>query len=201
MKKAARGLAKRQAQGEELPSPENRVMLAEQKDEFGFPLARIVHTMDENATKLFHYELESGLRILRATRSVEAWFDPRPGFAHINGGAIMGTTASDSVTNSYGRNHDVGNLFIAGAGLFPTAGTVNPTFTLHALTLRTAEYIDRALGQRRRLVLSSRPRTTPAAYPLSFMHFRCIRQQDLGCQLLWKMASSPRRITGCISRI
>jgi choline dehydrogenase-like flavoprotein len=141
MKKAARGLAKLQAQGEEAPNPENRVVLADRKDEFGFPLARIVHAIDEEAMKLFSYELELGLRIMRATRAKEAWADPKPALAHIVGGTVMGKTAADSVTDSYGRTHDVGNLFIAGTGLFPTEGAVNPTFTLHAVTLRAAEYM------------------------------------------------------------
>jgi choline dehydrogenase-like flavoprotein len=45
------------------------------------------------------------------------------------------------VTNSYGQAHDLPNLFIGGAGLFPTSGGVNPTFTLHALAARSAEYL------------------------------------------------------------
>ncbi|PCJ33448.1 MAG: hypothetical protein COA93_07755 [Alphaproteobacteria bacterium] len=60
---------------------------------------------------------------------------------HIMGGTIMGDTAENSVTNSYGQCHDIDNLFIAGPGLFPTSGGVNPTFTVHALTLRSSEYI------------------------------------------------------------
>jgi choline dehydrogenase-like flavoprotein len=141
MKRAARGLAKMQGQAEEAPNPENRVVLADKKDEFGFPLARIIHAIDEEAMKLFHHENELGLRILRATRAKEAWTDPAPTFAHMIGGTVMGKTAEDSVTDSYGRTHDVGNLFISGAGLFPTEGAVNPTFTLHAVTLRAAEYM------------------------------------------------------------
>jgi choline dehydrogenase-like flavoprotein len=141
MKKAARGLATMQAQGEEAPNPENRVVLADRKDEFGFPLARIVHAVDEDVVKLFNYQVELGLRIMRATRAKEAWASPAPNFAHTPGGTIMGKTAEDSVTDSYGRTHDVANLFITGTGLFPTEGAVNPTFTLHALTLRTAEYM------------------------------------------------------------
>jgi len=46
-----------------------------------------------------------------------------------------------SVTNGYGQTHDFPNLFIAGSGLFPTSRAVNPTFTIHALALRAAEFI------------------------------------------------------------
>ena len=41
----------------------------------------------------------------------------------------MGTDASNSVTNSYGQTHELANLYIAGGGLFPTEGAVNPTNT------------------------------------------------------------------------
>jgi choline dehydrogenase-like flavoprotein len=141
MKKAARGLAKFQSQGEGVPNPENRVVLADRKDEFGLPLARIIHAMDENTTKLFNHEAELGLRIMQMTSAKQAWAKPTPDFAHICGGTVMGKTVADSVTDSYGRTHDIANLFIAGTGLFPTEGAVNPTFTLHALTLRTADYM------------------------------------------------------------
>jgi choline dehydrogenase-like flavoprotein len=57
------------------------------------------------------------------------------------GGAIMGREPQSSVTNSYGQTHDVANLFVAGNSLFPTSAAVNPIFTLHAVTLRAAEYI------------------------------------------------------------
>ena len=33
------------------------------------------------------------------------------------------------------------NLVIAGPGLFPTSGGVNPTFTVHALAARSAGYL------------------------------------------------------------
>jgi choline dehydrogenase-like flavoprotein len=68
----------------------------------------------------------------------EVWTGP-PGSMHIMGGTIMGTNAANSVTNSYGQLHDIPNLVVAGPGLFPTSGGVNPTFTVHALAARSAE--------------------------------------------------------------
>jgi hypothetical protein len=43
--------------------------------------------------------------------------------------------------DSYGFTHDVADLVVLGSSLYPTSGAVNPTFTLHALTLRTFEYL------------------------------------------------------------
>jgi choline dehydrogenase-like flavoprotein len=39
--------------------------------------------------------------------------------------------------------HGMTNLFVAGSSIFPTSGYANPTLTLLALALRTAEYIER----------------------------------------------------------
>jgi len=116
-------------------------VLADRKDEYGFPLARVLHSLDENSMKLFEHMRREGDRIVKATPAKETWTNAAPGLAHFLGGTVMGKSAKDSVTDSYGRTHDVPNLFIAGGGLFPTIGGVHPTFTLHALTLRTADYM------------------------------------------------------------
>jgi choline dehydrogenase-like flavoprotein len=57
------------------------------------------------------------------------------------GGTIMGTGASNSVVNSYGQTHEIPNLYIAGPGIFATAGASNPTYTIFALSLRGAEQL------------------------------------------------------------
>ena len=59
--------------------------------------------------------------------------------SHLHGGAIMGTDASNSVTNSYGQTHEVPNVWMAGPCVFPTEGASNPTFTIFALSQRGAE--------------------------------------------------------------
>jgi choline dehydrogenase-like flavoprotein len=51
------------------------------------------------------------------------------------------------VTDADGRSHDHRNLWFAGASLFPTCGTANPTLTIAALALRTAEAIKAAASQ------------------------------------------------------
>ncbi len=60
---------------------------------------------------------------------------------HLMGGTIMGTGASDSVVNSYGQTHEIPNLYLAGPGIFATAGASNPTYTIFALSLRGAEQL------------------------------------------------------------
>lgn len=61
------------------------------------------------------------------------------GAGHAVGTHTMGTSKDNSVVDSYQRSWDHSNLFIVGCGSFPTTGTANPTLTMAALALRTAE--------------------------------------------------------------
>jgi choline dehydrogenase-like flavoprotein len=53
----------------------------------------------------------------------------------------MGADAKNSIVNEYCQTHDVANLFIVGASVFPTMAGYPPTATVAALGYRTAEYI------------------------------------------------------------
>jgi choline dehydrogenase-like flavoprotein len=53
----------------------------------------------------------------------------------------MGNDPSTSVTNSFGKTHDIPNLFICSASLFVTSEGGNPTNTVMALMARTADYL------------------------------------------------------------
>src|SRR5262249_59045623 len=73
MKRAARGLTRIGAFGEELPNIENRIELASDKDEFGMPLAKIIHGFDQDAVALWNANFEEGLTIAKATGAKEVW--------------------------------------------------------------------------------------------------------------------------------
>ena len=64
--------------------------------------------------------------------------------AHLQGGAKMGNSAKDSVTNSWGKIHGSKNLYIADGSLFPNSSHVNPHLTIMALADRVAEGILRS---------------------------------------------------------
>ncbi|HYU70463.1 MAG TPA: GMC family oxidoreductase [Burkholderiales bacterium] len=142
MKRAARGLTRIGAFGEEMPNIENRVELALDKDEFGMPLGRIVHSYDQDVTAVWNANFEEGLKIANAAGAKEAW-SARGNIPtiHLMGGTIMGTGAGNSVVNGYGQAHEIANLFVAGPGIFPTSGASNPTYTIFALSLRGAEQL------------------------------------------------------------
>jgi choline dehydrogenase-like flavoprotein len=140
MQRAKRGLTRIGAFGEELPNIENRIELAGDKDEFGMPLAKIIHSYDQDAVALWNANFEEGTKIAQAAGAKEHW----PGRGnmptiHLMGGTIMGTEAGNSVVDSYGQSHEIPNLYVAGPGIFATVGASNPTYTIFALSLRGAE--------------------------------------------------------------
>ncbi len=59
--------------------------------------------------------------------------------AHLMGGAAMGVSAGDSVTDAWGRVHGHSWLRVADASLFPDSLEINPYLTIMALADRVAE--------------------------------------------------------------
>lgn len=115
-------------------------MLGEKADRYGFPLARIAHEFGPDDLRGFEAGMRQGREIFEAAGAREVWtFGPVS--MHSIGGTLMGRDPKRSVADGFGRAHDLPNLFLAGAGLFPTSGGVNPTFTLSALALRTADFV------------------------------------------------------------
>ncbi len=68
------------------------------------------------------------------------------GAGHGGGTHIMGDDPRTSVVDSWQRTHDHPNLYAAGCGSHPSLGTSNPTLTMSALALRSAEQIHRDLA-------------------------------------------------------
>ncbi|HUT54504.1 MAG TPA: GMC family oxidoreductase [bacterium] len=60
---------------------------------------------------------------------------------HPNGTCRMSEDQKRGVVNSYGETHDVKNLFIADASIFPNSPGVNPQVTIMALASHIADHI------------------------------------------------------------
>src|SRR5437764_557374 len=73
MQKAKRGLTRINFFGEALPNIENRVELAGDKDEFGMPLGRIIHSFDEEAAALWDANFADGQAVAKAAGAKEVW--------------------------------------------------------------------------------------------------------------------------------
>ena len=53
----------------------------------------------------------------------------------------MGSDPKTSVHNKYNQSHDVRNLFVVDGSSFVSGGCQNPTLTILALSMRSAEYM------------------------------------------------------------
>jgi glucose dehydrogenase len=53
----------------------------------------------------------------------------------------MGADRTKAVVDGAGRSFDHSNLYIVGSSTFPTCGSANPTLTIAAPALRTADHI------------------------------------------------------------
>ncbi len=63
------------------------------------------------------------------------------GAGHIAGTHVMGSSPRDSVVDQWQRCWDHPNLYAVGCGSMPSLGTSNPSLTMAALALRTADHI------------------------------------------------------------
>ena len=136
---------------EQLPSPDNRVQLANETDPIGLPRPALHWTVDDYTKAGGAFAASVSRSILVAMGADPAEIRTQATFAgagHQHGTHRMGTEPKQSVTDSYGVTHDHGNLSLIGCGSFPTIGTANPTLTLVALALRSADHLVRELRDR-----------------------------------------------------
>jgi choline dehydrogenase-like flavoprotein len=125
--------------GEVLPEESNAVTLAEEQDEYGMPMPKVTFSYGENDQRLIEHAVGKMQEILQAAGGTPEFVVPDS--AHLMGGTRMGADPETSVVNGWGQAHDIPNLFITGAAVFPTSGSGNPTATVMALAARTASYL------------------------------------------------------------
>lgn len=134
---------------EDLPSEKNTVTLdPELTDSDGIPAPKITYTQDENNKKMVEHALERAKEVLTAAGAKRVFGRNlmRESGWHQLGTARMGNDPEKSVVNSWGRSHDVKNLFIVDGSIFVTAGAVNPTSTIQALALYIGDQIKKNLS-------------------------------------------------------
>ena len=129
---------------EDLPEEHNRVTLdPEMTDSNGIPAAKIQYTISENTDKMLGHGVERAKEVMDAAGAKKVlWSHQRRNAGwHLLGTARMGEDPATSVVDRWGRAHDVPNLFIIDGSIFVTGACVNPTPTIQALALRTADYL------------------------------------------------------------
>jgi len=116
----------------------------EVRDPLGRPVIRITFNTYENERRLLGFLQDRAVRLLEAMGAGRVWRASPHVEAmgvHDVGGARMGTDPRHSVVDSFGRLHEVPNVYVLGGATLPTHGGLNPTLTLQALALRTAAHI------------------------------------------------------------
>lgn len=133
---------------EQAPDPENRLTLSSHRDSLDVPRAKLHwrwRPRDEasraRVRSLFTAALErSGLGRIEAGSGL---LDPNA--HHHSGTTRMHADPAYGIVDAHSRVHELDNLHIAGASVFPTSGFANPVLTIVALALRLS---DRLLAMR-----------------------------------------------------
>jgi choline dehydrogenase-like flavoprotein len=132
--------------GEDLPETINEVALDPSlTDSDGIPAPLIRYRESDNSRRMAAFAMERAAEALIAAGASATYRPntlPTAGF-HLMGTCRMGEKPYGSVVDRWGRSHDVSNLFVVDGSVFVTSGGVNPTPTIQALALRTADYLAR----------------------------------------------------------
>jgi choline dehydrogenase-like flavoprotein len=126
--------------GEMLPDERNQVTLADETDQYGLRIARISYSWGENDRLLINHALKQMSMSLDAIGARDM-FQQTDDTNHLAGTARMGFDRETSVVNADCRSWDIPNLWVCDGSVFPTAGGVNPSLTIQAIALRTADRI------------------------------------------------------------
>ncbi len=138
---------------EQAPNPASRVTLSAERDALGVPRARFdwqLTALDKRSMRSLYTTLgrEFGrLGIGRVQlrewllRDDAHWPPAVSGGWHDLGATRMHDDPRSGVVDANCRVHGVSNLHLAGGGVFPTAGSANPTLTIVALALRLADHL------------------------------------------------------------
>jgi choline dehydrogenase-like flavoprotein len=126
---------------EDLPYPENRVVLKEDEADGVILKYNIKSELRERAAllrKLLTDRLK-GRRLMFLTQDIEL------NFGHPCGTCVMSDDPSIGVVDRDCRAHGMANLFSTDASFMPTSAAINPSLTVAANALRVSAAIDRNL--------------------------------------------------------
>jgi choline dehydrogenase-like flavoprotein len=135
---------------EDLPVATNRVSLSgDISDSSGLPAPKVEYHADENSIAMLKFHTERAAESFRQAGAYETIVGPliRASGWHLMGTARMGLDAAKSVTDQWGRTHDVPNLHIFDSSTWVTSGGVNPAATQAALALRSSAHLITTAGE------------------------------------------------------
>jgi gluconate 2-dehydrogenase alpha chain len=113
-------------------------------DALSRPVIRITNNFHDNEFRQSDYIQKKMVEWLKAAGAAEVWTAPqgaRSLSTHAFGGTRMGDDPNLNVVDRWGISHEVPNLAILGGSTFPSSAGRNPTQTIQATALRTADHI------------------------------------------------------------
>lgn len=138
---------------EQEPEISNKIVLIDEKDEFGNNKAKLIYkksnlvrkTARVMFEKIGEFLIEKNLGRLIGE---EFLFENNVNYIsdsgwHHMGGTRMGNIEKTSVVDSNLKIHGSKNIYVIGSSVFPTGGSANPTFSIIQLTLRLKKYLSK----------------------------------------------------------
>lgn len=126
---------------EDDPQAENRVSLAEERDEYGMELIAVEHRYSRADYERRDHLVNKAKKVLRAAGGLISYVYKIDTFSHAVGTLCCGASPEESVLDPQCRFWGVENLFVLDGGFMPTSGGVNPSLTIAANSLRVADYL------------------------------------------------------------
>lgn len=130
---------------EDIPQYENRVYADRGKrDRFGMPQLMVYHRYHKRDIEARNALYRMAKRILRRAGALLFYSMPIETFSHAFGTCRFGKNRSTSVLNPQCRVWGIRNLYILDASFMPSGGSVNPSLTIAANSLRVSEALLRS---------------------------------------------------------
>jgi len=134
---------------EQVPKKENQISLdASKTDSLGNPVPDVRWSIGERTKHTIEEVNRIQNGILDELEPTDRWTvgpdGTGPAYHHM-GTTRMGEDPDESVVNKRLRTHDIDNLYVASSSVFVTGGAMNPTLTIGAIALKTADHIDKKL--------------------------------------------------------
>lgn len=136
---------------EQTPDKHNRVQLSNTKDQLGIPKIDVLYRITESDKSRLWKSLDITSRELTRLgigriktleeRGIRLWNSQLGFSAHHMGTTRMSSTPDKGVVDQDLKVFGVENLYIGGSSVFPTGGSIPPTLTIVALSIRLAEHL------------------------------------------------------------
>lgn len=144
---------------EQMPNPESRVTLSDDKDSLGVPRATLhwqLSPLDKKSIRKIYmlFGQQAGKEGVGRVKLSEflrdendlSWPSFTGGGQHHMGTTRMSDNPKEGVVDANCKVHSISNLYIAGSSCFATGGAPNPTLTLVALSLRLSDHLKRIIS-------------------------------------------------------